>query len=91
MCVCGVITMCRTTNEKAVIDKVAVVIAAAGSGTRMGLDQNKIFAEIAGVPVLIRSVEAFEGLEFVEGIYLVAREDEKKSLASLVAQSELKS
>ena len=90
MCVCGVITMCRTTNEKAVIDKVAVVIAAAGSGTRMGLDQNKIFAEIAGVPVLIRSVEAFEGLEFVEGIYLVAREDEKKSLASLVVQSELK-
>ena len=40
-------------------NKIAVIIAAAGSGKRMGSGAPKQFLQIEGLPVLVKTVEAF--------------------------------
>ena len=51
----------------------AAVIVAAGKGTRMGLERNKVLYPVLGEPVIVRTVRAFEetGL-FDGGIVVVA-------------------
>jgi len=49
----------------------SAVIVAAGSSQRMGTD--KIMTEIGGIPVLLRTLRAFENSEFVDEIVVVAR------------------
>ena len=36
-----------------------VIIPAAGSGSRMGKNSNKLFMEVAGIPVIERTLQAF--------------------------------
>jgi 2-C-methyl-D-erythritol 4-phosphate cytidylyltransferase/2-C-methyl-D-erythritol 2,4-cyclodiphosphate synthase len=55
--------------------KIAVIIAAAGSGNRMGSGIPKQYMEILGKPVLTRSVEAFENNASTDEIYLVVNQD----------------
>jgi 2-C-methyl-D-erythritol 4-phosphate cytidylyltransferase len=50
---------------------VAVVIAAAGGGHRMGAATNKIFLPVAGRPILARTLGLFERLAIVDTIVLV--------------------
>jgi 2-C-methyl-D-erythritol 4-phosphate cytidylyltransferase/2-C-methyl-D-erythritol 2,4-cyclodiphosphate synthase len=52
--------------------RVAVIIAAAGSGLRMGADRPKQFISIGGMPVLARTAEAFENNASVDDVYIVA-------------------
>lgn len=54
--------------------KVSVIIAAAGTGTRMG-GISKPLLEICGKPVIIYSMEVFEALTEVSEIIVSARED----------------
>lgn len=54
---------------------VAVIIAAAGSGMRMGSGIPKQYMEIGGKPVLTRAIEAFENNAFIDHIYVVVHED----------------
>ena len=49
------------------------IIVAAGSSRRMGID--KLFAKIAGKPVLAHAIGAFECADCVTEIILVARKD----------------
>lgn len=56
--------------------KVTAVIVAAGSARRMG-GINKQYAELAGMPVLARSVAAFDNDPFVDEIVIVARNGEE--------------
>jgi len=56
--------------------KTGVVIAAAGSGTRMGMDINKQYLEIAGKPVLARTIQAFENCGLIDEIIVIAAEHE---------------
>lgn len=49
----------------------AAVIVAAGSGVRMGAKKNKLLLEIAGKPVLRRTLEVFDGCEIISGIIVV--------------------
>lgn len=51
----------------------SVVIVAAGKGTRMGPDVDKIFLELAGAPVLAHTWRAFDYSPEVHEIILVAR------------------
>ena len=53
-------------------NKVTAVIVAAGSARRMG-GIDKQYAEIAGMPVLARSVAAFEDDPYVDDIVIVTR------------------
>ena len=52
--------------------KVSVVIAAAGKGTRMGLEQNKQYVELLGKPLLARTIQVFEDSGLIDEIILVA-------------------
>ena len=59
----------------------AAVIAAGGSGARFGGD--KLMAELSGVPVIVRSLLAFERSALISEIVLVARPDAVDDAAAL--------
>ncbi|MDR2502344.1 MAG: 2-C-methyl-D-erythritol 4-phosphate cytidylyltransferase [Oscillospiraceae bacterium] len=63
---------------------VAAVIAAGGSSRRFGDD--KLFAEILGVPVLARTIEAFERAPLIREIVVVAREESAGAVRELIAR-----
>ena len=45
----------------------AAVIVAAGRGSRMGLDRNKVLYPVCGEPVIVRTVRAFERSGLFDG------------------------
>jgi len=51
--------------------KVAVIIPAAGSGSRMGLPSPKQFFELEGVPILIHTLQVFQQVESIGLIIVV--------------------
>lgn len=50
------------------------VILGGGSGQRMHAGKNKVLLELCGIPVLIRSLQAFEGL--TDGMLVVMRKED---------------
>lgn len=54
--------------------KIVAIIAAAGSGKRMGCDTPKQFLKINGDYILQKTVRAFEKNEFVDDIYVVTND-----------------
>ncbi len=54
----------------------SVVICAAGSSTRMGEGNSKQFIELDGLPVVVRTLQAYEAVDCVHEIIVVAKEDE---------------
>ena len=54
--------------------KVAVVIAAAGKGTRVGGPVPKQYLKIGGEPVILKTLKAFELIEAVDHIFIVTNE-----------------
>lgn len=61
-----------------------VIISAAGSGTRMKCDKNKLLLDIAGKAVIERTVEAFINANVAENIILVVRKDEEEQFRKLL-------
>lgn len=59
----------------------SVVIVAAGSSTRMGED--KLMMPIAGVPVLMRTIMAFDRCEFIDEIVVVTQSEKIVDIAKL--------
>jgi len=55
--------------------KIAVIIAAAGSGTRMGGGIPKQFLEIEGKPVLVKTALAFSQNQYIDGFFVVTGEE----------------
>ncbi len=58
--------------------KVSAIIAAAGSGSRMGSKLKKQYEMLNGLPVYIRSIELFMGLSGLAEIVLVVPSGDKK-------------
>src|SRR5438874_9094471 len=58
------------------------IIVAAGNSRRMGFD--KLFAAIAGKPVIAHTIRAFERANSVDGIVVVAREDRYDEINTIV-------
>lgn len=48
-----------------------VIIAAGGTGTRMGAKLPKQFIEVAGAPIIVHTLRAFEGIPFKRKLVLV--------------------
>ena len=48
------------------------ILAAAGSGERLGLDRPKAFASLNGRPLVAESLERLDGSEWIEGIVVAA-------------------
>jgi 2-C-methyl-D-erythritol 4-phosphate cytidylyltransferase len=67
---------------------VSAIIVAAGSSRRMGFD--KLFAPLAGKPVLWHSIKAFNDTKEVDEILVVTREDRMDEVEELVSKGGLK-
>jgi len=64
---------------------VSCIVAAGGSGTRMGAGINKLFLEIDEVPVIAHTLSALETSEDVSEIIIAAREDEIMYISEIVS------
>ncbi len=58
--------------------RVSAVITAAGRGTRMKSDINKQYIELCGIPVLARTIAAFEACELIDDIVVVINKEDIK-------------
>ena len=67
----------------------SMIVAAAGSSCRMG-GQDKLFAPLAGVPVLTRTLRAIDRAELVSEIVVAASEENMEEVAALCARSGLR-
>ncbi len=72
---------CKTNRT---LPAAAAVIAAAGRSSRMGFD--KLMAELGGIPVLMRTIEAFERCEAIDEIIIVTREENLSVVHSMVRE-----
>ena len=66
----------------------SAIIVAAGDSRRMGFD--KLFAAIAGKPVIAHTIRAFERASSVDGIIVVAREDRHDEIKTMVRDENFK-
>jgi 2-C-methyl-D-erythritol 4-phosphate cytidylyltransferase len=64
------------------------IIVAAGDSRRMGFD--KLFAAIAGKPVIAHTISAFECANSVNGIIVVAREDRHDEIKTMAGDENFK-
>ncbi len=69
--------------------KAAAIIAAGGSGSRMGLGVPKQFVALAGKPLIIHTLQAFAGVDSLSEIVLVVPEANLSQAVSLVAEAKL--
>lgn len=64
--------------------KVTAIIAAAGKGSRSGQNQNKIFSLVGGVPVIRKTVLAFDKIKRIDEILIVHADGEKDAISKLL-------
>lgn len=65
-------------------DKISLIIAAAGSGSRMKADKNKILLDLDGKLVIERTLDRFSKIKEVVQLIVVAKEDEIEELKNIV-------
>ncbi len=65
---------------------VSAIIVAAGKGTRMGPNIDKLFLEVAGQPVIAHTWARFDSVPGLAEIVVVAREDLQPAFAELAAR-----
>jgi 2-C-methyl-D-erythritol 2,4-cyclodiphosphate synthase/2-C-methyl-D-erythritol 4-phosphate cytidylyltransferase len=63
------------------------IILAGGSGRRMQTEVNKVLLPLLGIPALVHTVKAFQF--FGEGIILVLRPEDEKTIRALMAEHKL--
>ncbi|MFC4765974.1 2-C-methyl-D-erythritol 4-phosphate cytidylyltransferase [Effusibacillus consociatus] len=66
--------------------KVSAIVVAAGTGSRMKSDVKKTYMEIAGVPLIIRTLRALEESSLIKEIVLVVGEEDLDDAKSLMDQ-----
>ena len=64
--------------------KVAVIIAAAGQGKRLGAPVPKQYVKIGGEYVVAKTIRAFEDIDEIDYIFVVTNEDYTKTCAEIV-------
>ena len=69
---------------------VSAIIVAAGKGTRMGPDRDKLFLEVAGQPVIAHTWRRFAQAKDVDEIILVVRDGMQRAFQDLATQYQLK-
>ncbi len=71
-------------REVTIPGDVAVIIVAAGRGTRMEAEGNKVFLPIRGVPVLVRTLKAFYESGLLHRYILVIGAEERSEVLALL-------
>jgi 2-C-methyl-D-erythritol 4-phosphate cytidylyltransferase len=64
--------------------RAAVVVLAAGAGTRLGVEVNKVLLPLSGVPIVARSVRTACAVPGVRRVVLVVREGEQAAVRTAV-------
>src|SRR5690348_17677554 len=64
--------------------RAAIVILAAGSGSRVGAEVNKVLLDLGGQPVLAHSLVTALSVPAIAAIVLVARPGEEEAVAAAV-------
>jgi 2-C-methyl-D-erythritol 4-phosphate cytidylyltransferase len=64
----------------------SAIIVAAGKGTRMGPNVDKLFLEVAGRPVVAHTWQRFNDAAYIDEIVLVVREGMQPAFVELAAQ-----
>lgn len=67
------------------MNKVTCIVAAGGSGTRMGSSVNKLFLKIADIPVIVHTLKALENCKEIDEIIISAKEDEIIKISEMVS------
>ena len=67
----------------------SAIIVAAGKGTRMGPDVDKLFVEIAGKPVVVHTWQRFDAAKCIDEIVLVVRDGMQPAFEELARQFHL--
>src|SRR5580704_156410 len=67
---------------------VSAIIVAAGRGTRMGANIDKLFLEVAGRPVIAHTWERFDEANDIDQVVVVVREGMQKVFEDLARQNE---
>ncbi len=65
------------SREEIIAMSVTAILAAAGSGSRMGMGERKQYIEICGKPLLSYSLEVFLGMDEIEAVVLVIPEGDR--------------
>ncbi|HYG34829.1 MAG TPA: 2-C-methyl-D-erythritol 4-phosphate cytidylyltransferase, partial [Clostridia bacterium] len=65
---------------------ISAVIVAAGKGTRMGPNVDKLFLELDGCPVVAHTWRRFDEVECVDEIILVVRDGMQSAFQELAEQ-----
>jgi 2-C-methyl-D-erythritol 4-phosphate cytidylyltransferase len=68
----------------------SAIIVAAGKGTRMGPNIDKLFLEVAGAPVVVHTWRAFDAAACIDEIVLVVRDGMQSAFEELARQHHLK-
>lgn len=68
----------------------SAVIVAAGKGTRMGPDRDKLFLELAGRPVIAHTWSRFDSARCIDEIILVVRDGMVSAFEEMAATLQLK-
>ncbi len=69
---------------------ISAILVAAGKGTRMGPDVDKLFLQLHGRPVVAHTWARFETADCIDDIILVVREGMQPAFGELAAQYEFK-
>jgi 2-C-methyl-D-erythritol 4-phosphate cytidylyltransferase len=69
---------------------ISAIIVAAGKGTRMGPQVDKLFVELDGCPIVAHTWRRFEETECIEELLLVVREGMQAAFAALAKQYKFK-
>lgn len=69
---------------------VTAIIVAGGSGSRMGAATTKQMMELEGIPVVVRTILAFEKAECIKDIIIVAKTEEKEVYKEFINKYSLK-
>ena len=70
--------------------RVAVIIAAAGQGSRLGASVPKQYLKIGGQPVLVKAMKVFEQMDEIDYIFVVAGEDYLEHCTRLIEDHRFK-
>lgn len=65
---------------------VTVIFPAAGKGKRMMAGMNKVLLELAGIPILIRSLRRFSECPLVDNLVVVVAEHEIETVKDMLSQ-----
>lgn len=69
---------------------ISVIIAAAGNSTRYGTGKSKQFLLLEGVPVIVKSIQAFEQIEEVQEIVITTRKQDFDTITDFIEHYKLK-